>query len=94
VRLLYKPIGLILGISAGMIGKRLFDQAWALVDDQDPPKATTQQTTWLKVLLAAAFQGAIFKATRAAVDRAGVVGWDHVFGVWAGEKAPEPKDDD
>lgn len=91
MKLLYKPFGLILGILAGVIGKRAFDFAWAKIDDEDPPKGTTQQTTLPKVLGAAALQGIIFKTTRVAVDRYGAKGWHYLTGAWPGEKHPPAK---
>ena len=91
-RLLYKPIGLVLGIVAGLLGKRLFDFAWTKIDDEDPPKSTTERTTWAKVLGAAALQGVIFRVTRVVVDRYGAIGWSYLTGRWPGERAPDPDD--
>jgi Protein of unknown function (DUF4235) len=88
--LLYKPIGIVLGIVAGLLGKRVFDFVWTKVDDEEPPEATTQQTTWGRVLAAAAVQGVIFKTIRVAVDRWGAIGWHYLTGNWPGEKAPDP----
>jgi hypothetical protein len=87
---IYKPFGIILGILAGLVGKRLFDFVWTKVDDQEPPTATTEQTSWAKLLGAAAIQGMIFKVTRAVVDRYGAIGWSYLTGVWPGEKRPDP----
>jgi hypothetical protein len=39
---IYKPIGLILGILSGLLSKRIFNFVWTKVDDEDPPKGTTQ----------------------------------------------------
>jgi hypothetical protein len=91
MKLLYKPFGIILGILAGLLSKRLFDRIWALIDEEEPPTPTTRQTTWPKVLLAAIVQGATFKVTKAAVDRAGARSFEHVTGVWPGKKAPDPE---
>jgi hypothetical protein len=91
MKLIYKPFGIVLGLMAGLVSKRLFDALWGVIDEEEPPKATTRDTNWTRVLLAAAVQGATFKATRAAVDRAGARGWNHLFGVWPGEKAPKPE---
>ena len=88
MKLLYKPFGLMLGIIAGLIGKRVFESAWTKIDDQQPPEATTQETTWVKVLAAAALEGIIFKATRAAVDRYGAKGFYYLTGSWPGERRP------
>jgi hypothetical protein len=90
--LIYKPFGMILGILAGLVGKRIFDFAWEKIDDEEPPKGTTEQTSWVKVVGAAALQGVIFKTVRVVVDRYGAIGWRHLTGVWPGEKRPDPDD--
>jgi hypothetical protein len=90
MKLLYKPIGIVLGVVAGLLGKRLFDFAWTKLDDEEPPEATTQEAPWVKVLSAAALQGMIFKTTRALVDRYGAQGWYYLTGSWPGERRPDP----
>ena len=92
--LLYKPIGFVLALIAALLGRKLFDFIWTRVDDEEPPEATTEETTWQKVLAVAAVQGVIFKVTRAAVDRYGAIGFRHLTGVWPGEKRPDPDHDD
>ena len=89
MKLLYRPIGLILGLLAGLIGKRAFDFAWKKLDDEEPPKGTTQCAPWPKVLGAAALEGVIFKTTRVVVDRYGAIGWRYLTGSWPGEKHPD-----
>ena len=69
MKLIYKPFGLMLGILAGLVGRKVFDQVWTKIDDQDPPKGTDEQATWPKIVAAAALQGVIFKVTRVVVDR-------------------------
>jgi hypothetical protein len=90
VKLIYKPFGIIFGILAGLLGKRIFNFVWEKVDDEDPPKATTEYSPLVKVFAAAAVQGVIFKVVRAAVDRAGARGFEHLTGTWPGERVPDP----
>lgn len=90
MRLLYKPFSLIFGIIGGLIAKKLFDAVWSLIDKDEPPAATEREATWPKVLGAAAVEGATFKMTRAAVDRAGARSFEHLTGVWPG---PATKDE-
>lgn len=90
--LIYKPFGLVIGILAGLLGRRIFDFAWEKLDDEDPPKGTTQEATWPKVIAAAALQGVIFKTVRVVVDRYAAMGWSYLTGVWPGEKRPDPDD--
>jgi hypothetical protein len=89
---IYKPFGFILGIVAGLLGRRLFDYTWEKIDAEEPPKGTTEQASWVKILGAAALQGVIFKTVRVVVDRYGALGWRHLTGVWPGEKRPDPDD--
>jgi hypothetical protein len=93
VSLIYKPFGLLIGILAGLVGRRVFDTVWSKLDDEEPPKGTTEAAPWAKVLGAAALQGVIFKVTRVAVDRYAATGWRYLTGVWPGEKRPDPDDD-
>ena len=87
--LLYKPFGLVLGIIGGLLGKRVFDFVWEKVDDQEPPEPTTQETSWRRLLAAAAVQGMIFRTVRFAIDRWGAIGWHYLTGNWPGEKRPD-----
>ena len=83
---IYKPFGFILGIVAGLIGRRLFDYTWTKIDDAEPPKGITEQAAWPKILTAAALQGVIFQTTRVIVDRYGAMGWRYLTGFWPGPR--------
>ena len=89
VKLIYKPFGIVMGIVSGLFAKKLFEAIWGIFDKEEPPKPTTQEATWPKVLAAAAVQGVTFKVVRAAVDRGGAKGFNYLTGVWPGEKRPE-----
>jgi len=92
--LIYKPVGIVLGLLAGQLAKKIFDYIWTKLDDEEPPEATTETATWQRVLTAAALQGVIFRVVRAAVNRYGAIGFRHLTGVWPGEKRPDPDDPD
>ncbi len=91
MKLLYKPFGIIFGVLSGVLSKKLFEFIWSKLDDEQPPKPTTQRSPWPKVLGAAAMEGVTFKVTRAVVDRAGARGFAHLTGVWPGPKVPDPE---
>ncbi len=88
---LYKPIGIILGLLGGILGRQVFNQVWSKIDEEDPPTPTTRDTPYAKLLPAIALQGAIFALVKMAVARGGANVWNWLFGVWPGEKAPDPE---
>jgi Protein of unknown function (DUF4235) len=91
VKLIYKPFGIILGIFGGLAGRRVFDFVWSKIDEEDPPKATTEVAPLFKLLAAAALQGAIFALVKLLVNRGGAKSYEHLTGVWPGERRPDPE---
>lgn len=92
MKLLYKPFGIIIGIVAGILARKAFNEVWARIDDREPPEATTQEASWGKVLGAAAVQGTTFAVTKAAVNRSGAKGFHWLTGIWPGEKRADKED--
>jgi hypothetical protein len=85
-KLAYRPIGLIGGILAGLISGALFKQVWKWVSNKDDaPDALQSEYPMSEVVLAAAIQGAIFAATKAAIDRAGARSFTRLTGTWPGD---------
>ena len=89
MKLIYKPFGIAFGILAGVLSKKVFEAVWGIFDKEEPPKPTTLETTWPKVIGAAVVEGVAFKVTRAAVDRAGAKSFAKVTGFWPGDKETE-----
>ncbi|HWH00952.1 MAG TPA: DUF4235 domain-containing protein [Pilimelia sp.] len=82
-KLAYKPVGVLLGIGAGVLAGALFKQVWKVAaGDDDAPDATDEHRGWGEVLTAAAIHGAIFAVVKAAVDRGGAVGIRKLTGHW------------
>ena len=85
-KLAYRPIGLVGGILAGVLSGVLFKQVWKWVSDKDDaPSALESEYSMREVVLAAAIQGAIFAATKAAIDRAGARSFTRLTGTWPGD---------
>ena len=89
MKLLYKPFGIVIGLLSGQVAKKLFAAVWGVFDDEEPPKPTTRDASWAKVLGAAAVQGVTFKVVRALVDRSTAKGFHNLTGAWPG---PEKTD--
>jgi Protein of unknown function (DUF4235) len=91
MKFLFIPIGVGAGLLAGATGKALFSQVWGLIDEEEPPDSKHKNVPWGKLLLAAALQGAIFRLTKEAVDRASRKGFYNLTGTWPGQEEPEPE---
>jgi hypothetical protein len=85
-KIVYRPIGLIGGILAGTVSGIVFKQIWKRIsDEEEAPDALQSEYSMREVVLAAALQGAIFAATKAAIDRAGARGFTKLTGAWPGD---------
>jgi hypothetical protein len=89
VKILFIPFSITGGLVSGFVAKKLFEQAWGIVDDREPPKPTHREASMAKVVAAAALEGAIFKGTRAALDHKSRSAFASATGTWPGEKQPE-----
>jgi hypothetical protein len=89
MKILFIPVSITGGLLSGFLAKKLFEQAWGLVDDEEPPKPTHRQVSMAKVVAAAALEGAIFKGTRAALDHKSREAFASATGKWPGEEKPE-----
>jgi len=85
-KLAYRPVGLVAGMLAGAVSGAIFKQIWKLVArEEDAPSALQSEYRMREVVLAAAIQGAVFAATKAAIDRAGARGFTKLTGTWPGD---------
>ena len=87
-KILYRPVGIIGGITAGILAGQVFQQIWKRVtagDDADPPKALESEYPLRQVLIAATVQGAIFAFVKAAIDRGGARAFQKWTGEWPGD---------
>ena len=90
-KLLFTPLSIGGGLLAGFLGKKLFNQVWGLIDEEEPPDSKHLEISWGKLLLAAAVQGAIFRAVKEATDHGTRRAFMNLTGSWPGEERPEPE---
>jgi Protein of unknown function (DUF4235) len=87
IKLFYKPIGMLAGVLGGLIAGALFKRTWKLIGgDEEVPSATDARRSWGEVLVAAALEGLIYGAVKAAVDRAGATSFERATGTWPGDE--------
>jgi hypothetical protein len=88
MKLLYKPVSLLVSVLGGIVAGAIFKQVWKLAAHEDEaPKATDAQRGYGEVLLAATLQGAIFALVKAALDRGAAQATLKLTGFWPGEDA-------
>jgi hypothetical protein len=90
-KLLFIPVSVLGSLAAGFVGKKLFEQVWGLVDEEEPPEPKHRTTGWWKLIAALALEGAIFRAVRGLFDHGARRGFAKVTGTWPGEERPEPE---
>jgi hypothetical protein len=88
-KILFIPLGIIGGLLAGLISKKTFDFVWSRISDEEAPEPEHRDISWPALLTAAALQGAIFRVSRALVERGTRIGYYRLTGSWPGEEAPE-----
>jgi hypothetical protein len=90
-KLLFIPVSIVGGLLAGLVSRKAFDQVWGLIDDDEPPEGKHRDIDWRKLLLAAAIQGAIFRAVKEIADHFSRQAFARSTGKWPGEEHPEPE---
>lgn len=88
-KLLFIPFSIAGGLIAGFLSKKVFDLAWGLVDDEEPPEPEHREVSWAKLAIAMGLQGAIFRTMRGLSDRGSRLFFYRLTGEWPGEEEPE-----
>jgi len=88
MKFVFTPISGIAGLLAGMLGKKIFERLWGLVDDEEPPRPEHRQFSWPKLIAALVFEGAIFRLVKGLVDHGARRTFAGATGSWPGEEAP------
>jgi uncharacterized protein DUF4235 len=91
MKLIFAPISIVLGLVAGILGKKAFETVWGLVDDEEPPKPEHRLFSWPKLVAALVLEGAIFRLVKGLVDHGSRSSFARLTGRWPGEEAPEPE---
>ncbi len=90
IKVVYKPFALIVSVLGGLVGSVLFTRVWrAIAHEEDTPDPLDRERGWGEILASAALQGAVFAGVKAAMDRAGAVGFAHATGTWPGKSRAE-----
>jgi Protein of unknown function (DUF4235) len=57
-RIIFVPVGIIAGLVAGQISKKIFDFIWSRISDEEAPEPEHREVSWPQLLTALAVEGA------------------------------------
>lgn len=81
MKLLYRPLSLLISVAGGILASAVFKRIWRAISGEDEaPQATSSQYHTREVLTAAVLQGAVYAGVKAAVDRVGAKGYHRLTG--------------
>lgn len=86
---LFTPIGVVVGLVAGQISKKIFDKVWSLIKDEEAPRPKHREVPLATLVIALLVEGAIARVVRGMVDHGTRHGWAQLTGEWPGEERPE-----
>ncbi len=89
MKIVFTPVSVILGLIAGIIGQKIFEKLWSVVDDQEPPSPEHREFSWPKLVAALLVEGAIFRLVKGLTDHGARRAFAKATGTWPGEEAPE-----
>jgi hypothetical protein len=89
MKFLFMPISVAAGLVAGLLGQKIFERLWGLVDDEEPPSPEHRELSWPKLIAALAVEGAIFRLAKGLTDHGARVAFAKGTGSWPGEERPE-----
>jgi hypothetical protein len=93
MNLLFKPIGILSGLAAGVLGKKLFELLWGRFDHQEPPEPRHRAVRVGKLAAALVLEGAIFGLVRGLAEHGARHGFAALTGEWPGEERPQSEAD-
>jgi len=85
--LVFKPVGILTGVLAGLLGKKLFMLVRGLLDDQPPPEPSHRRLALGKLAAALVLEGAIFRLLRGFAEHGARHGFSALTGQWPAEGA-------
>jgi hypothetical protein len=89
MKLIFTPISIAVGLVAGIVGTKIFERIWGLIDDEEPPSPEHREFDWRKMIAALAIEGALFRLVKGLTDHGLRKSFAGVTGVWPGEERPE-----
>ena len=91
MKFVFTPFSLALSLVAGVVGQKIFEKIWGLVDDEEAPSPHHREFSWPKLIAALLVEGAIFRLVKGLTDQGARRAFATATGSWPGEERPEPE---
>jgi hypothetical protein len=88
-KVIFRPLSIAVGLLAGLIGKKLFQGVWRVVDKEEPPKPEERPVPIGMLALALAMEGALFRLTKGLAEHGSRHAFSQLTGSWPGEQPAE-----
>jgi hypothetical protein len=88
-KFLFVPVSVAGSLLAGIVGKKLFERIWSLIDDEEAPEPKHRDIPWQKLIPALLIEGAIFRIMRGLFDHGARRAFSRATGAWPGEERPQ-----
>lgn len=89
MKLLFTPISIAAGLLAGLVGSKIFERLWRLIDEEEPPSPEHRELSWSKLVAALLLEGAIFRLVKGLAEHGARRAFAKGTGRWPGEERPE-----
>jgi Protein of unknown function (DUF4235) len=88
-KLIFRPVSVVAGLLAGLIGKKLFQGLWRVLDKEEPPKPEQRPVAIGMLALALAMEGALFRLVKGLAEHGSRHAFSQLTGFWPGERSAE-----
>jgi hypothetical protein len=89
MKILFIPISIVAGLVAGLVGKKVFERIWGVIDEEEPPSPEHREFSWPKLVAALLIEGAIFSLVKGLTAHGVRRAFAKGTGRWPGEEKPE-----
>ena len=87
LRLMYKPLGIVMGLMAARVGRKVFNSIWARFDSSPPPNPEAGEASTTKMIASRALEAGVMAGVAAGFDHTGARVYHHLIGIWPGKPA-------
>jgi hypothetical protein len=91
MKVLFIPFSVLAGLVAGLLGKKVFEGLWGVIDKEEPPEPEHRELAMPKLVAALLLEGAIFRLAKGLTDHGARRVFARATGSWPGEERPEPE---